>query len=103
MNTQANFNELPNDPTPFNRRVYQAAKAPFAKLWWVASPFAWAIAVAMALSFGMTVWLGMKKGTPLFTAQVATDILTVGLVWTLYIGVVFLGVKVVARIFDFEW
>lgn len=33
MNKQAKFYDLPTEPSPFNRRVYVAAKAPFAYTW----------------------------------------------------------------------
>lgn len=104
MSNQAKFYELPPDPVPMNRRVYAAAKAPFKWLWssisWVGLPFAWALPFAMLLSFGATVWVEAKKGAPLFTAQVASDIVVVGLVWTVYLGVVFLVLKVVGKLLD---
>lgn len=33
MNKQAKFYDLPTESSPFNRRVYMAAKAPFAYTW----------------------------------------------------------------------
>jgi|APAra7269097138_1048543.scaffolds.fasta_scaffold00674_13 hypothetical protein len=33
VNTRAKFYDLPTEPAPFNRRIYRAAKMPFACLW----------------------------------------------------------------------
>lgn len=102
MSNQAKFYDLPTEPPPLNRRVYTAAKAPFGYLWtfvvWAGKP--WLQALPWALFAGAVVsLLSANQGGFPGWERVAVNALSVGLVWTVYLGAVFLLVKGLRRAF----
>ncbi|KVP16797.1 hypothetical protein [Burkholderia ubonensis] len=103
MNKQEKFYDLPTEPPPRNRRVYAAAKAPFGYLWeflgWASKPWLYALPLAMLASVVVNL---IANGLPSLGGlmQFAGDSVTVGLLWTVYLGAVFAVLKVLQAIFE---
>lgn len=88
------------EPPPINRRVYEAAKLPFAYLaqflWWVSSPWRRALPLALAgvaLLCGFLILMGYETIT-------WGDFGTVATVATVVVGVVVVILDVLRAIFE---
>lgn len=103
MSNQAKFYGLPTEPPPLNRRIYAAAKAPFGHLWtfvkWALMPWLKALPWAMAAGIVVSLLAANKNGF-LGWERFAVDTLSVGLVWTVYLGALILLVKGLRRVFE---
>lgn len=103
MSNRAKFYDLPTEPPPLNRRIYASAKVPFRYLWafvvWALMPWFKALPWALAASAAVSLSAVSKSDFPGW-ARFATDTLSVGLVWTLYLGAMFLLVKGLRRVFE---
>lgn len=103
MGKQEKFYDWSNEPPPRNRRIYAAAKVPFGYLWefvcWLGLPWLQALPIAFVAA---TVLKLFAFGLPSWGAWSDTlyDVMTVGLLWTFYLGAVFAAVKVLRCIFE---
>lgn len=85
MGNQARFYNWSNELPPLNRRIYTAAKAPFAYLrdiaiwavrpWLTAAPFGFLAAALVGFMANQAI-----------TPNMLIDVVQVGLVWTVYLG-----------------
>ena len=105
MSTQEKFYDLPTDePPPFNRRVYAAAKLPFAYLWeflrWASTPWRAALPFALVASFIVNAFA--NSGALFEIAKLGrfvVDTIEVGLVWTVFLGVLIVCAHVLRALF----
>lgn len=98
MSKRAKFLDLPTEPAPFNRRVYGAAKAPFALIgefvFWAGKP--WLQALPFALLFAVVVaGLSSTRAVQMDWSQFSIDTFSVAVVWTFYLGAAFAVIKAI--------
>jgi hypothetical protein len=94
MTKQAKFYNLPTDQVPLNRRVYKAAKAPFASAWVFVSCvlMPWLEAAPWAIVSGSFVtWLASDAA--MSKADLFYECVGVSVVWTGVLGAVWAIVK----------
>lgn len=93
MSNQEKFYDTPTEPMPRNRRIYDAAKVPFDKLWelirWATAPWLLALPFAMTFSLVLEVITYSSKVHHFSLAHIAFEMFSLGLVWTAYLGAVF--------------
>lgn len=103
MSNQAKFYDMPTEPPPLNRRVYAAAKAPFAYIWvfvrWVCGPWFQALPFAFVAAAVASALAHSGSGPDATLAKIVQDTFAVGLVWTAYLGALVFFVKAVRALF----
>lgn len=104
MSKQGKFYNLPTEALPLNRQVYEATKAPFVYLFvmvWVVVRY-WVYALPVGLiSAGLISFMvhqNSNQGGSLMT--VIEQTVSVGLVWTGYLGAAFLAARLLRAIFE---
>lgn len=105
MKTQEKFYESPTDePLPFNRRVYAAAKLPFEYLWesLCSVSLPWRAALPWALFASFIVNAIANTDTLFETAKWGTfvsETIGVGLVWAFFLGFLIVFAHILRALF----
>ena len=102
MSNPPKFYNLPTGYVPANRRVYNLAKLPFAWLWagvsWLLLPFVQAFVLTLLASTVLNVFVHVHDGSAVFTGAVAYEIFAVAVVWAVYVGALFLVLKLLGAL-----
>lgn len=92
MSKQERFFDVPTEGLPPNRRIYNAAKAPFVYLWevlvWASAPWLKAACLVFPAVGFMALFQHYGATPPEGWFSVARATMTMGMVWTFYLGFV---------------